>query len=105
MGVLAPPIAWAADLTIRYALVKWTCGTEHFFVLPLVTLGALALTGAGGINAWRAFRATPADAPTDGGRPVERGRFMAIAGLCTSVFFAFVLLAGTVPVWMLDACR
>src|SRR5206468_9224228 len=41
IGILAGPFAWACDLGVRYALVKWTCVTQRPEMLHLVTLAAL----------------------------------------------------------------
>jgi hypothetical protein len=104
-GVLAGPIAWALDLGVSYALVKWTCGSQHTSVLHLVTVGALVIIAGGAFAAWRALEQTPAGAPTDGGHAFERGRFMAIWGLWSCAFFTLVVLATALPPWVLDACQ
>jgi hypothetical protein len=104
-GVLAGPIAWAIDLLVRYSLVRWSCDTQHRFVLQIVACGALIVAAAGASAAWRGLLQTPADAPTEGGRPIDRSRFMALLGLLTSLLFATVIVAAAIPLWILDACR
>jgi hypothetical protein len=105
IGILAGPIAWASDLLVRYALVHWSCGTQETTVLKLISAVSLLLVVCGGIVAWRAFRQTPSWAQTDGGRPVDRGRFMAMLGILSSSLFAVVVVAGAMPQWVLDACH
>jgi hypothetical protein len=104
-GILTGPIAWAADLMVRYSLVHWSCGMQQTMVLELISSLTLVLVIAGGVVAWRALVRTPSRAATDGGRPVDRGRFMALLGVLTSGLFALVVVAGAVPQWILDACR
>jgi hypothetical protein len=104
-GVLAGPIGWAIELGASYAIVQWTCGTQHTFVLRLIELGSLAIVAMGAIAAWRALNAAPAGAPLDGGHPDERGRFMAVLGLAACAFFALVIVALAVPPWFLNACQ
>ena len=104
-GVLAGPTAWALDLGVSYSLVKWTCGHQHASVLRLITLGALLMIVAGAIASWRALAAVPTDATDEGGRPFDRGRFMAVLGLTTSALFAVVVIATAIPRWMIDACQ
>jgi hypothetical protein len=104
-GILAGPVAWAGDLLVRYALVHWSCGTQQTAALNLISVVTLFLVVTGGIVAWRTFRRTPSQAPTDGGRPADRSRFMALLGILTSTLFALVVLAGAIPQWVLDACR
>ena len=65
-GILAGPTAWALDLTISYALVKWTCGSQHTSVLHLITLAALLMTAGGAAASWTALRQAPHDASDDG---------------------------------------
>ena len=104
-GILTGPIAWAADLMVRYSLVHWSCGMQQTMVLKLISSLTLVLVIAGGVVAWRALVRTPSRAATDGGRPVDRGRFMALLGVLTSGLFALVVVAGAVPQWIFDACR
>ena len=104
-GVLAGPIALAADQLSSYALVKWTCGHQHPIVLHLISLGALVAIAAGAFAAWRGLAEAPPDATFEGGRPFDRGRFMAVLGLTTCALFAILVIAMAVPTWMIDACR
>jgi hypothetical protein len=104
IGILTGPIAWAGDLLVRYSLVHWSCGTQQTVVLDLISVATLLLVIGGGAVAWRALRRTPSDAPTSGGRPLNRSRFMAMFGVLTSLLFAVVVVAGAVPQWVLDAC-
>jgi hypothetical protein len=104
-GILAGPVAWALDLTVSYAIAKWVCMSQRAGVLHAITLAALALVCAGAALSWIALQRTADDVPTDGGRPRQRARFMAILGLSTCALFALQILAGAVPHWMVDACH
>ena len=103
-GILAGPIAWALDLTARYAIVKWTCVANREGVLSLMTAASLAVVAAGAVVSWQAWQRTAGDAPTDGGEPRQRARFMAIFGLASSALFALTIVAGDIPHWVLGAC-
>jgi hypothetical protein len=104
-GILAGPIAWAADLVVSYSLVQWTCGGGPPVVLHLVTLFALAMIGGGAWSAWRSLQAASSSAPLDGGSPDQRGRFMAVLGLAMCALFATAVVAAAIPRWVLDACH
>jgi len=104
-GIAAGPIAWALDLGISYALVKWTCGSQRNSVLHLVTAMALAITVVGAAVAWLSLQQTVTDIPSDGGHPRQRAHFMALLGLASSALFAVTIVAGAIPRWMLDACQ
>ena len=105
IGILAGPVAWAFDLTASYALVHWSCEHGGQGVLHGITWLSFAITLAGAAFAWQAIRYTAHEIPTDGGRPGQRARFMALLGLTTSALFALTILAGAIPRWMLDACQ
>jgi hypothetical protein len=90
---------------VRYSLVHWTCNTQQTVVLKLISVVTLLLVIGGGVVAWRALQQLPSSGPTDGGRPVDRSRFMAIAGMLSSALFVLVVIASAIPPWVLDACH
>jgi hypothetical protein len=104
-GILAGPVAWALDLSVSYALVKWVCMNQRDGILHLLTVVALIVVAGGAVVSWFALERTAADAPTDGGEPRQRARFMAILGLASSALFAMLIVANAIPHWVLDACQ
>jgi len=104
-GVLAGPVIWAADLTVSYALVGWACSSRQFGVLHVITLLSIVLVIAGAWICWLGLQQTRGDVPSDGGRPRERARFMAVLGLASSAFFIVAILANEMPRWVLHGCR
>jgi hypothetical protein len=62
------------------------------------------VVGAAAISLTALMR-TADDVPTDGGRPRQRARFMAVLGLASSGLFALQIVAGAIPHWVLDACQ
>jgi hypothetical protein len=92
IGILVPPMAWAADLTTSYAMVKWACGHHTRALLHVNTLVTLALIAAAGMTAWSAEREN------------ERAEFMVRFGLAASVLFFLVTLALAIPKWLVDVC-
>jgi hypothetical protein len=104
-GILAGPIAWALDLMASYALVKWVCQTRSDSVFAVITIASLAIVVGGAAISWSALRHASSDAPTDGGRPLQRARFMAVLGLASSALFALQIIAGAIPPRVIDACQ
>ena len=104
-GILAGPLAWAGDLGVSYALVKWTCVNERPELLHLVMCLSLVIVAGGALVSWLALQCTAADMPSDGGEPRQRARFMAILGLTSSALFALAIVVGAIPAWVLDACQ
>jgi hypothetical protein len=105
IGILAGPVAWAFDLGVSYALVKWTCESQRDLLIHLISPASLALAAGGAVVSWQALRHTAADVPTDGGDARARARFMAILGLTSNALFAVTIVAGAIPRWVLDACQ
>ncbi len=103
-GILGPPIVWYADLTISYPLVYHACQSGSMLWLHVVTALALLLVAGSGLTAWSCLQAVPADAPTQGGWPVDRGRFMALVGLASTALFALAVVAQAIPRWILGPC-
>jgi hypothetical protein len=85
--------------------VKWECATHHQDVLHGVTIAAFVLVCGGAFLSWRAMEETFQAGPTDGGRPVQRARFMAVLGLTLCALFALQIVAGAIPRWFIDACQ
>jgi hypothetical protein len=104
-GIFAGPIAWAFDLSASYASVKWVCHTGTYGTLPLITVASLAVVGVAAAICLTALRRTVDDVPTDGGRPRQRARFMAVLGLASCGLFALQIVAGAIPHWVLNACQ
>jgi hypothetical protein len=103
-GILAGPVAWASDLCVSYALVKWSCASQRETLLHIFTLAALAVVAGGAIVSFLALQRTP-PMPTDGGDPRQRARFMAVLGLMSCALFALLIVANAIPRWVLDACQ
>ena len=104
-GILTGPIAWALDLLVSYAVVKWTCLTSQHWPIDACAIGALALACAGAALSSYALQQAMDGEPTDGGAPVQRAKFMAILGVATSALFAITIAAAWIPRWVLDACH
>jgi hypothetical protein len=103
-GILAGPVAWALELTVSYAIVQWTCTSQRESVLRAIMPVALLIVGLGAVASYVALQRTRGDEPTDGGRPRQRARFMALLGLTLCALFALTIVAGAIPAWVLDVC-
>jgi hypothetical protein len=104
-GILAGPVAWALDLGVSYALVKWSCSSQRDTLLHLITPAALAVVAAGAIVSAVALQQVAHQPPGDGDAPGQRARFMAVLGLASCAMFAVTIVAGAIPQWVLDACQ
>jgi hypothetical protein len=100
-GILAGPVAWAFDLFLSYSLTQWSCARERVAMLHVMTLGALVVIACGLVLVQRALRGVPEGASLDGGRSVDRARFMAMLGLASCALFGVTVIAGALPPWIL----
>jgi hypothetical protein len=107
IGILAGPLAWAAQLETNYALSYVACEQRHSWMLHLASAIALALIA---VAAWTTWRAAPPLGPVEHSStdPAEtalvRARFMASGGLALCAFFFIVVMATEVPALVLQPC-
>jgi fumarate reductase subunit D len=108
VGLLAPPTAWVLQLLVSYPLAQLSCqagkGHQHLLTMQVIALGALLVIGYGAVTAWHALRSAH-DASSDGGRSIDRARFMAGLGVLTAMLFTVLVIATAIPTWILHACQ
>src|ERR1041385_8380039 len=96
--------AWGADLGLSYMLEQHSCSTGHHYVLHLISVICflVALSGfAGGLSG---LRTVPQHVQDEGGSRFDRSHFQALIGMSFSLSFAVVIIAGSVPRWILSPC-
>ena len=95
LGIVVPPLAWAADELAGLVFSDWVCDSGHRWLLQAITVAALLLAAAAGAISWRAGGTLVAEG--GGARVEDRRRFMRAVGGLTTLFFLLVILAGAVP--------
>ncbi|HXU90273.1 MAG TPA: hypothetical protein VFQ62_15575 [Methylomirabilota bacterium] len=105
LAIVVGPLAWLVYLTTAYALVPWACRRPTGGMIALLAAGvvALALSTAGLITAWQAWRRVGSG--TTAGTITGRMRFMALTGIGTSALFVLIVVAGMLPLLILAPCR
>ena len=103
-GLLLPPVAFLLNLELAYALVPVAC-TSGVLPVHLVHLGSFLLALAGGVFAFRCWRAKGSTWPGEEGGRLARTRFMAGLGLLESALFALVIVAQWIPSFLLNPCQ
>jgi hypothetical protein len=94
LGIVVPPLAWAADELVGLVFSDFVCDSGHRWLLQAVTVVAFVLAAVAGAISWRAGAAVAAE---EGARVEERRLFMRRIGGLTTVFFLLVIAAGAVP--------
>ena len=104
VGVLAAPVAWAAQMQALYTMVPWACQTGRRFALVAVSVAALAVAALGALVARRTWARVGRGEPGAEGGARGRSRFFAVAGLVTSAFFFLVIVAQGLATLILHPC-
>jgi hypothetical protein len=93
-GILAPPLAWAIDVQVNYALLQYACANHARWLLWVVTVLTLALAAFGALEARRGMAADPS----------KRARFMGLAGLFIAASFILAILSTAVGLVFYAPC-
>ncbi|MCA1582259.1 MAG: hypothetical protein LC796_12895 [Acidobacteria bacterium] len=96
-GIVAPPLAWAANELAGLLLPDWVCKSGHRWVLHAITAAALAIAVLAGAMASRSARPSEEDAGDPEGPIAKRRRFMSQLAVMSALFFSLVIVAGAVP--------
>ena len=107
VGVLAGPLGWLALLETNYLLSYVACEQRQTWMLHLSAATALAVVAAGALFARAGVPAEDHEGAeaTERDDPARvRARFMANGGLLLCAWFALVILATEIPVWVLGPC-
>ena len=102
-AILAGPIAWAVEEGLNYAFNQHACSTGHFYVQWTVCACTFVLALSGAWVARMEILRT-GQQNDDGGTPRDRSWFMARLGLASSLGFSLVIIALTVPHFILSPC-
>jgi hypothetical protein len=104
-SLIAGFLAWGADLAISYVLEQHSCSTGHHYVLHIVSLVSFAIAITGFAAGLYEFRQFPTGTSEEGGSHFDRAHFQALMGIGFSLSFAVVIIAGSVPRWILSPCN
>jgi hypothetical protein len=105
VALLVPPAIWLVHLTASFAASASLCAAGRGVWLHVFSVVAIALSVGAGAFALRNWHDTGDDTNPDEAGTIARSKFLAIAGLASSVFFTLALIAAEVPNWMLGPCN
>ena len=103
-GLAAGPLAWGLDLGSSYAVAPHACSTGHYYVLHVITWICFLIALSGFVIALMSHRRLPRPASAEGHLPRDRAFFLSLLGITMSLGFSVVIIAETVPRWILDPC-
>lgn len=97
--------AWGTDLGLSYMLEQHSCSTGHHYVLHVISLVCMAIALSGFGAGLSEFKRLPDNSSEEGGSRFDRAHFEALLGMAFSLSFAVVIIAGSVPRWILSPCE
>ena len=103
-SMLAGPLAFAFNIQVGYALVKWACSRQQPFVLIVVAAAALALAAGGAWLGWGRLVQVRGAANEEGARAIDRSYFMAVIAIGLDALVALWIVA-TVIHLVLSPCE
>jgi hypothetical protein len=103
-SLIAGFAAWAVDLSFSYVLEQRSCSTGHHYLLHVISVISLAIALTGFGTGLVEFRRFPGTTSEEGGSHFDRAHFQALLGMAFSLSFALVVIAGSVPRWILGPC-
>ncbi|PYX32447.1 MAG: hypothetical protein DMG80_07915 [Acidobacteria bacterium] len=98
-------LAWSIDLGLSYVLEQHSCSTGHHYVLHVIDIVCLVIAISGFATGLVEFKRFPGSTSEEGGSPFDRAHFQALLGMAFSFSFAVVIVAGSVPRWILSPCE
>ena len=105
IALLASPIIWLMSFEARFALAPWACTFQNKWALHGVAVAAVLLCLACAFISFRAWRSVGAHEPTPDPGAVPRTNFLAILGIVTGCGTAMIVIAQSIPDFMLGACQ
>src|SRR3954453_4943533 len=103
-SLIAGFFAWGLDLGLSYMLEQHSCSTGHHYVLHVISIVCFLIALSGFFFGVAELRALPQNASEEGGSSFDRAHFQALLGIVFSLSFAVVIIAGSVPRWILSPC-
>ena len=104
-SMLGGPLAFALNLQVGYALVKWACSRDQTFLLTLVAVVTMAGTIAAAALGWTCLTKVRATADETGGRLVDRSYFMAVVAIGLNVLIALLIATTAIHQFLLSPCE
>ena len=97
--------AWGADLGLSYMLEQHSCSTGHYYVLHTISFVCFVTAMTGFVTGFLKMRRFSHESKEEGGRSMDRAHFQALIGMIFSLSFAVIIIAGSIPRWILTPCE
>jgi hypothetical protein len=97
--MLGPPLLWYANMQIDYLFVRLARNSHRMWPIHLSDVASLVICLGFGLWAWSMHR-SPIN--RDDPDASQRERFMTVVGVAGSAFFLLIILAQSIPSFVLN---
>ena len=104
-SLIAGFLAWGLDLGLSYMLEQHSCSTGHYYVLHVIGVVCFLIALSGFGTGLVEFRRFPGETSEEGGSRFDRAHFQAVLGMAFCLSFSIVIVAGSIPHWILSPCE
>jgi hypothetical protein len=105
VGLLLPPLVWAAQMEINYWLLRGACARGSNVAFLVIMLIAVFLVSLAALCGWVSWRRFSQDWLRDAGVRISRSHFMAMLGLFSSGMFFLVIVAQGIGALVFHPCQ
>lgn len=99
IALLAGPLVWAAAFLAKFFLAYWLCVYGWKPAAYLISGLAFVVTAVAGWLGWVQWQHASREAT------LSRAGMMAVVALLLNAFFLVVLVAGSLPEWLMGGCE
>jgi hypothetical protein len=103
LRVVVGPVAFGADLLIRYALVHHACSTGQHYWFHAISACSLLIVLLAAFGAWRQYTMV-LSAADEGGSRLDRTHFASLTAVLLNLGCALLIIANAIPAFLLNPC-
>jgi hypothetical protein len=103
-SLIAGFLAWGVDLGSSYVLEQHSCSTGHYYLLHVFSIICLLLALSGFATGFAGLKRLPKETSEEAGSRFDRAYFQSLLGMAFSLSFVVVIIAGSLPRWILSPC-
>jgi len=104
IGILLPPLVWAAQMQTIYLTSEWACYAKDYSWNHAVSIASLVLSVVGIWVAYSEWKAAGGGTEDENSDQDTRRRFMAILGMLLGSLFTALIFAQWLPTAMGVPC-
>ena len=101
---LLTPLLSLAALQTLFTIASWACGAQNLWTFHIISAISLSLAAAGGLFAYRGWRAIGSVRDLAGSSGEHWMSFLLVLGIFMSILVTLLLLAMWLPSFLVHPC-